>query len=259
MLATYPFKGTFPTPKEHTKGVNKKKGVILHHTGTQENTIKGVLDGLYKRDDFASCHFVVDTNGDTYMIGTPDDILWHAGVSEWEGVKDCNNSYIGIEILGPLSNGGFTDDQRRAVRKLVQHLMAAYNIPKEEIIRHKDVAPGRKTDVADTFWGTGYRTYAEYQATFIASLYVPDEEKAIQAGIFNGQEGDRAPTRKEAAIMFTRGSGKQEAEIWGGTSPNLVASTFDIITMSTRAFGKPCGAKTRTQLAVFCYNNMPKK
>lgn len=148
----YPFKQTFPTPKEHTPGKNTTKYIILHHTGTKEGTIKGVLDGLYKRDDYASCHFVVDTNGDAYKIGEPSDILWHAGESSWNGIKDLNNHSVGIEIIGPLSDGGFTDAQRKTVRELVQHLMYVLGIPKENILRHKDIAPKRKVDIADTFW-----------------------------------------------------------------------------------------------------------
>ncbi len=154
MLPFFPFKAEYPTPAEHTKGTNTKEYIVLHHTATGEGTIKGVLDGLYRREDYASVHFCVDTNGDTYKLGDPDDILWHAGKSEWNGKKDLNNFSIGIEIIGPLADGGFTDKERLAVRKLVQHLMAVYKIPKENVIRHKDIAPGRKPDVANTFWGT---------------------------------------------------------------------------------------------------------
>lgn len=72
------FKQTFPTPSEHTQGVNTCEFIVLHHTATGEGTIKGVLDGLYRRADYASCHYTVDTNGDVYKIGEDKNILWHA-------------------------------------------------------------------------------------------------------------------------------------------------------------------------------------
>ena len=79
----FAFTKTFPTPKEHTEGRNACKYIIVHHTGTGEGTVNGVIDGLYRRADYASCHFLIDTTGDAYKFGEPTDILWHAGVSQW--------------------------------------------------------------------------------------------------------------------------------------------------------------------------------
>lgn len=163
----FKFKETFPTPTECTKWVNTKQFIIVHHTGTKEWTIKWVLDGLYRRPDFASCHFVVDVNWESYKIGKPDDILWHAGVSSWGKLKDMNNYSLGIEVIWPMSNGSFTDSQRVEVRKLIQHLMAVFKIPKENVLRHRDIAPKRKTDIADTFWNATYKTWADYQNSLI--------------------------------------------------------------------------------------------
>lgn len=95
----FPFKQTLPSPAEKSVGVNSKKYIIVHHTATGEGTIKGVLDGLYRRKDYASCHFVVDTNGDAYKIGTPDDIMWHCGVSTWGKLTDMNPHSLGIEVI----------------------------------------------------------------------------------------------------------------------------------------------------------------
>jgi N-acetyl-anhydromuramyl-L-alanine amidase AmpD len=62
-----------------------------------------------------------------------------------------------------MSNGSFTDSQRVEVRKLIQHLMAVFKIPKQNVLRHRDIAPKRKTDIADTFWNNAYKTWADYQ------------------------------------------------------------------------------------------------
>lgn len=161
----FPFKQTFPKPKEHTQWVNTCEYIIVHHTGTGEWTIKWVLDGLYKRDDYASCHFVVDTNGDAYKIGDPKDILWHAGESSWKWKKDMNKYSVWIEIIWQLADGGFTAQQKNTVRELTQHLMAALNISPENVLRHKDIAPKRKVDVADSFWKVD--SWADYQKSLI--------------------------------------------------------------------------------------------
>ncbi len=161
----FPFKQTFPTPTERTPWINTCQYIILHHTGTKEGTIKGVLDGLYRRADYASCHFVVDVNGDCYKIWDPKDILWHAWQSKWGKLTDMNKYSVWIEVIWPLSDGWFTSEQKLAVRKLIQHLMAVLNIPMTNVLRHKDIAPKRKVDIADSFWNKEYISWEQYMGT----------------------------------------------------------------------------------------------
>lgn len=169
---------TFPTPAEHTQGKNTCKYIVLHHTGTKEGTIKGVLDGLNKRADYASCHYCVDTNGDIYKIGNDTDILWHAGVSEWDGKQDLNKYSIGIEVIGPLSNGGFTDRQRSAVGALIRELSGKHQISVKRILRHKDIAPKRKTDIADTFWNVVSNSWEDWKKSlFTPSTPMPQKDE----------------------------------------------------------------------------------
>lgn len=152
----------YPTPSEYTKGTNTCEYIIHHHTGTKEGTTKGVLDWLNKRQDYASCHYLINEIWEVYKIWNDTDILWHAGTSSWEGKTNLNNYSIGIEIIWPLSNWGFTDIQREKFAELVKELCNTHNIPKENIIRHKDISPWRKIDILDTFWDEDYETYREY-------------------------------------------------------------------------------------------------
>jgi len=96
-----------------------------------------VLNTLTKGS--VSCHFVIDVNGDAYKIGSPDDILWHAGQSQWNGLNMMNKYSIGIENVGPMSNGGFSRSQLIQCTRLVEHLMAVFNIPKENVLTHADI------------------------------------------------------------------------------------------------------------------------
>lgn len=159
----FPFKQSLTTANK-TPWVNTKEFIIVHHTWTVDGTIKWVLSTLTKGN--VSCHFVVDTNGDAYKIWSPDDILWHAGVSEWNGRKNMNNYSLGIEVIGP-TNGQFTDEQRATVRKLISHLMAVYRIPNANVLRHRDIAPKRKTDIADSFCKINRLTWKQYQDSLV--------------------------------------------------------------------------------------------
>jgi len=124
--------------------------IILHHTGTGKNTLKGNLNALLgKTTRQVSAHFLVDYNGDAYKLSEPTFITWHAGVSSWGKLKNMNSYSLGIEVIGINE---FSDAQRKTVKDLVQHLMAAYNIPKENVLRHADIAPKRKTDISLNFF-----------------------------------------------------------------------------------------------------------
>lgn len=158
----FPFKWVYPTPAEHTKWTNTCEYIVLHHTATWAWTIKWVLDWLYRRWDYASCHFVIDVNGDSYKLWDPKDILWHAGKSAWKWRSDMNNYSVWIEFIWPLNDWWFTDEQKETWKWLIQHLMKVLNIPSENVIRHKDIAPHRKNDIADTFWNKEFKTYKEF-------------------------------------------------------------------------------------------------
>lgn len=158
--------------KNISKGKNTCEYIVLHHTWSWEGTIKWVLNQLTVWP--VSCHFVCDINGDIYRIGQLKDILWHAGISSWRGRKDMNRYSIGIEIIWPLP--WFTNAQRKSVRELCSFLVGSLGIPVENIIRHKDIAPGRKTDIDDSFWNNEYTTFTNYQNSYMTT---PNNEQVI--------------------------------------------------------------------------------
>lgn len=204
------YKQTLSTKSKST-GTNTCEFIILHHTGTKENTIRWNLNYLTTSGK-ASVHYIVDTNGDIYKIGNDTDILWHAGRSEWQGKTDLNKYSIGIEIIGPLSDWGFTDAQRSSVSDLVRDLASKYEIPKANVLRHKDIAPGRKWDVADTFWNWSFWSYDQFinslftKKTSMASKYTEIMENVIKetgfTPIFNSHEGDAPLTEKETKELI---------------------------------------------------------
>lgn len=143
--------------------------IVLHHTATWFDTVNGnIRTLLWETWRQVSAHFLIDTNWEVYKLGDPTQVLWHAGTSSWEWRTDMNRFSIGIEVIGPLPNVWFTNEQKFAVRRLCEHLMKVLNIPKERVIRHKDIAPGRKTDISDTLWWDKYKTFEEYRSKFIA-------------------------------------------------------------------------------------------
>lgn len=165
------YKETLQT-KNKTVWINTCQYIILHHTATAEGSIKSVLKTLTV--GAVSVQYVVDTNGDVYKIGEDKDILWHAGRSAWWNLTDMNRYSIGIEIVWPLEDGWFTDEQRKSVGKLVVELARKYGIGKGNILRHKDISPWRKVDIYDSFWNGQFKTFDEYKTNLFMNADKPD-------------------------------------------------------------------------------------
>lgn len=149
-----------------TAGRNTCEYIIAHHTATGEGSIDGVLKTLTvsKSPHAVSCHYVIDTTGTLYKIWEDTDILWHAWESSWMGRNGMNQYSIGIEVIWPLKNGWFTDRQRSVFKELVLELSALHNIDSDRLLRHKDISPGRKIDILDTFWNWQFATWQEYKS-----------------------------------------------------------------------------------------------
>ena len=139
--------------KNISKWVNTCEFIVLHHTASiGEGNIK-VLLGETSRQ--VSAFALIRQNWDSIKLADPKWITWHAWDSTWKGRRYLNPYSLGIEIEWPW----FTDAQRHTVLWIVQHLMAVFGIPKENVITHAMIAPWRKTDVAPEFFKEWFETW----------------------------------------------------------------------------------------------------
>jgi AmpD protein len=124
---------------------------------------QGCLD-IEADDSFAelaglqvSAHFLIRRDGEVVQYVSCDDRAWHAGISEFNGRKGCNDFAIGIELEGTDSSG-YTDEQYHQLMLLTFELMAQYPmINVNNIVGHCDIAPGRKTDPGFSFDWSRYK------------------------------------------------------------------------------------------------------
>ena len=75
---------------------------------------------------------------------------YHSGKWHVDGrlvSPSCNPVSVGIELEN-LNNGRdpYPDAQYQATVWLTKQLVAKYNIPRSQVVRHLDISPGRKTD-----------------------------------------------------------------------------------------------------------------
>jgi Negative regulator of beta-lactamase expression len=104
-----------------------------------------------------SAHCMISRAGVITQYVSFDERAWHAGQSCFDGIDDCNNYSIGIELEG-TDTTPYTHQQYVALVELTRMLQLAYpQITDSRIVGHCDIAPGRKTDPGDAFDWSLYR------------------------------------------------------------------------------------------------------
>lgn len=132
--------------------------LVIHYTGGDDRRALQVLTGPK-----VSTHYLIPSQP-TSQAGKavirqmlPEHLrAWHAGLSNWGGRSNLNDSSIGIEIVnkGPLGNGQwqpYNKAQIKAVIALTRDLVKRYDIKPQNVLGHSDIAPGRKQDPGPAF------------------------------------------------------------------------------------------------------------
>lgn len=140
---------------------SRVKFVILHYTVENDtDALKTLSTGK------VSAHYLVTEHPGTLQnkpvitqLVSEDRRAWHAGVSNWQGRSNLNDSSVGIEIV----NKGFTDsdnsrtwypyteDQINALVPLLKDIIKRHDILPNYVLGHSDIAPLRKQDPGRLF------------------------------------------------------------------------------------------------------------
>lgn len=102
------------------------------------------------KDLQVSAHVLITRLGELIQFVSLDDRAWHAGRSCYQGVENCNDFSIGIELEG-TDDQRFTEAQYQALMPLLAAIQQAYPATIGHITGHSDIAPNRKTDPGACF------------------------------------------------------------------------------------------------------------
>ena len=112
-----------------------------------------------------SSHLLIRRDGSVVQYVPFTQRAWHAGVSQFQGVTECNNYSIGIELEG-CDEHGYDAAQYRVLAAITKLLQKTYpGITGERIAGHCDIAPQRKTDPGPHFDWERYRKAIKPKAT----------------------------------------------------------------------------------------------
>lgn len=161
---------------------------VIHYTAG--GSLSSAANWFMCSDSQVSAHFIIDRNGDIAQCVALDKCAWHAGKSTWKELSNLNQFSIGIELVnwGPLQRNqdsglfhpcavsgckkvippqevfdcslsependlrywqSYTAPQLFTLCSLLHALFQEYHL--EEILRHSDIAPGRKLDPGPAF------------------------------------------------------------------------------------------------------------
>ena len=128
-------------PSKGVKQQRKWKVIVLHHSATSQGSVESIHEAHLRRKWLGiGYHFVIG-NGK----GMPDGAIeptfrWKQQMhGAHAGVKDFNETGIGICVIGNFENGPPSAKQIQSMQTLVSWLKRTYKIPQEKIIGHKSV------------------------------------------------------------------------------------------------------------------------
>lgn len=128
------------TKVNFTKGNNRDiEYLVIHYVGAEgsaENNCK-YFESVYRG---ASAHYFVGHAGEVWQCVEDKDISWHCGAKSYKHSECRNTNSIGIEMCCRKGSDWYFEPQTIAATiDLVKELMAKYNIPIGNVIRHYDV------------------------------------------------------------------------------------------------------------------------
>lgn len=126
--------------------------VVIHYTGMR--TGDAALTRLCDPEAKVSAHYMIEADGRAFRLVDEARRAWHAGVSFWRGDRNVNARSIGIELVNPGHEYGyspFPPAQIQALTLLLRAIRTRWTITDRDIVGHSDVAPSRKTDPGELF------------------------------------------------------------------------------------------------------------
>lgn len=144
-----------PSPNHEPRPEGQRVDMlVLHYTGMK--SARAALDRLCdpQGECRVSAHYLIDEDGALHRLVAEDRRAWHAGVASWRGQTNINDRSIGIELVNPGSEFGYTafpEPQMAALVELATAILGRHPIPSRNVVGHSDIAPDRKEDPGELF------------------------------------------------------------------------------------------------------------
>jgi len=119
--------------------------IVLHHTSGSYN---GSVSWCMNPESNVSYHAIIARNGNRTVLADDTARCWHAGVSSWQGVPDCNSYSIGVAWDGNTYDDPLDETAMDSAIQYIIPRMKRWHIPVSRIVTHQQIAPSRKNDIS---------------------------------------------------------------------------------------------------------------
>jgi N-acetyl-anhydromuramyl-L-alanine amidase AmpD len=156
----------FTDPSNFHGWLESVKYLIVHTSGRSPHATDENELAYLQRPELAGCyHAYIFTTGEAYHLAPFDRLVWHAGKSQWLEDSDLNRLSVGVAFGNTnLPSSLYSKSQVDSMLGLCYTLCQTYQIPAMNVLGHKEVSPGRKTD-PEAFDMNKFRTELEERLT----------------------------------------------------------------------------------------------
>lgn len=175
-----------PSPYSSARNGRPIGLLVVHAT---VGTLAGTLSWFRRNPRGVSASVVIAQNGDLYTV-VPDHLAaHHAGTAWWNGwnTYEIRCRSLGVELVNRTGMPGFigqdpyTQAQLDTLTEYTLDKMREYEIDAANVVRHVDIAPGRKSDPAGFPWAAWKQR--------ITSSYDPTWYRVTAPAGLNTREG----------------------------------------------------------------------
>lgn len=138
-----------PSPHFGTEPPHERLGVCFHHT------VMGFAETLAHMQTPASrvsYHVVIAPDGARARLVAEERVAWHAGVSSFQGRTGCNAFLLGVSFAGDTRSAPLADAQIASALEWLEPRWALRGWSLGWMTDHRQIAPGRKDDLAPAEW-----------------------------------------------------------------------------------------------------------
>jgi len=228
-------------PSPNLGGKYVPQFLVIHFTGA--TSAESAVNWFLNNNAEASAHLVIGDDGSITQMAPFNVVTWHAGKSQWAGLKGLNSHSIGIELAnaGQLEkqganwvsrldrkiianemvkvaahkNGGtktgwhtFSEIQLKTANEIANLLVSHYGL--KDIVGHDDIAPGRKVDPGPAFPMSSFRSRALGRKDETIDDYMTLDSLNIRKGPGSEFEPITKPLPKGTIVSVIRTEGS-----WG--------------------------------------------
>lgn len=123
--------------------LSRIKYIVVHYTGNNGDTALANTN-YFKSYRGASAHYFVDESN-IYQSIEDKNIAWHCGANSYRHPYCRNSNSIGVELCSYITGGKYAFKPKTVDNAvwLVKELIAKYNVPITNVLRHYDVTGKR--------------------------------------------------------------------------------------------------------------------